>query len=94
MNPLHLLQSQYYPYHLTWEELNNPGLVIQQFLQNWDLPECRIKLREYQKLAGVGECKPSELEHAEIKSFLEEVERLVEAVYIMRLEFEARNSAS
>ena len=92
MNLINLLQSEYYPYHLTWEEINDPGIVIQKFLNTWDLPECRLKLRRCQNLILAPKSHSSETEHTELKIFLNELERLIEAVYIIRLQYdEAQN---
>ena len=86
------IQSPYYPYHLSWEEFNDPGIVIQRFLTTWDLPECRILLWKFQKLIADKEYRLSENEHAEMKSFLQELERLAEAVYIIDLQYKEARS--
>ena len=87
MQLLDLIQSENYPYHLTWEEINDPGIVIQSFLKTWELPYCRILLWKYYERVKSGHYKHNQEEYTEIKKFLNELERVIEAIYIIRLQF-------
>lgn len=81
------LGSDDYPYHLTWEELNDPIAVLQAFPENWDLATCRMFLKKHQ-------LEPRHLtvvDAAELKNFLEDLEKLLEAVYVFNMQF--RNAA-
>lgn len=81
-----LIKSPYYPYHLTWEELNNPGSVMQDFIQKWDLQHSRILLKKWQ--AGVAENSllRDEEGYQELKNFLSDLEKLIEAVFVLRFQ--------
>jgi len=86
MNPHNLIKTPYYPYHLTWEELNNPQLVVQRFLEKWELPHSRKLLRKKLKAIKDAQYFLSEEEKAEIKLFLNDFERLIEALYLIELQ--------
>jgi len=91
MNSISLLKSPYYPYHLTWEELNNPGVVLQNFLNKWDLQHCRVLLKRWQALVELNKFEEQEPGYAEIRHFINDLEKLIEAVFILRLQFDEIN---
>ena len=71
----------YYPRRLNEVEMSNPNLVIEEFFDFVHLPDCRKKLRDWLH-AGLAE--PSISEHtcpANLFSFYEYVEKLIEAAY-------------
>jgi len=87
-----LLKSSNYPYHLTWEELNNPGMVLQSFIKKWDLQYSRVLLKRWQaSLAGTCLIEDEASFH-EMKFFLCDFEKLIEAVFVLRMQFDVINS--
>ncbi len=74
----------YYPRRLNEAEISNPHLVIEEFFDFVHLPDCRKKLRDWLH-AGLAE--PSFSDHtcpANLFSFYEYVEKLIEAAYIIK----------
>ena len=83
-----LLKSPYYPYHLSWEEINNPGMVMQSFIQKWDLQYSRILLKKWEASVIENGFATEEETYKELKVFLHDFEKLIEAVFILRLQQE------
>lgn len=88
MNDISYSLFQYYPYHLTWEELNNPGSVLEKFFENWDLQECRLLLKKWNNLVLSAEKNTSSEEYKNLKHFIDELEKLIEAIYLIRVKSE------
>lgn len=68
--------------HPTLEEIAKPQLVIDRLFANTHLPALREGLWQWLKLSDTGTYNP--LERANLVYLYEEMERLVEAVWVMR----------
>lgn len=78
------MTSEYYPRRLNEAEMRNPQLVFEEFFDLVHLPDCRKKLRDWLH-AGLAE--PSISEHtcpANLFSFYEHLEKLVEAAHVIK----------
>ncbi|WP_256012787.1 hypothetical protein [Desertivirga xinjiangensis] len=89
LDMLSRLGSEDYPYHLTWKELNDPISVLQDFPENWDLATCRMFLKKHQ----VEPRHFTVIDAEELKHFLEDLEKLMEAVYVLNMQFKAASES-
>ena len=73
-----------FPRRLSAEEINNPNLVITEFFTHNRLSECREELRNwlYAALAEQGFSETGS--PANLFSFYERVEKLIEAAHVIR----------
>lgn len=73
---------------LSPEEITNPNTVIEQFFRNYSLPECQAILREILRQAFAGYPNRQSIYPADMLSFWEELEKVTEAIYLLRQEGE------
>ncbi|MFD2164351.1 hypothetical protein ACFSJU_18235 [Paradesertivirga mongoliensis] len=71
------------PCHLTSEEIPNPFPFIENFFQTWSLTECRSLLREVLHQALSGYSHRESINPADMLYFLEELEKVTEAMWVI-----------
>ena len=71
------------PRTLTSEEITNPFPLIENFFQTWSLTECRSLLREVLHQALSGYRHRESINPADMLYFLEELEKVTEAMWVI-----------
>lgn len=84
MKNLELIPLTNYPYNLTWEELKDPAALLKRFAERWDLGESRLLLKKTE-LSVRGAYTPTEKEQEEIRLLLEDLQKLTEAVSVIKV---------
>jgi len=73
-----------FPRRLNTEEINNPYLAITEFFSYNSLPECRENLRNWFQAALVDRSMSETGNPANLFSFYEQVEKLIEATPLIK----------
>jgi len=77
---------QNFPRHLTVEEINEPLKVIEKFFLKHDISESREMLKQWLRITLIGDfVEMGSLQRAEFLAFFENIERVVEAVHVIKL---------
>lgn len=77
------LTHERFPQLLSLEEINNPNEVIREFFTFNSLPECREELRNWFHAALANQSVSETGNPANLFSFYERVEKLIEAAYVI-----------
>ncbi len=74
-----------FPRHLTVEEVNEPLKVIENFFIQHNISESRDLLKQWLKVTLTGDfVEMGSLQRAEFLAFFDNIERVVEAVHIIK----------